>query len=308
MLDDSMNIFDILLIQPIFNVLIVIYGLIPGHDFGLAIILFTILVRLAMWPLVKKQLRQTKIMRSLHPELLKIKKKAKGNKQQEAAMMMELYRERGINPFSSIGLLLVQLPIFITLFVVVRLMTEDVANIGRYTYGIFEQLPAIQTAISGQFDSTLLGLIDLSNHAVAPETPLYWPLLVMAAAAAMLQFFQSRQLLPAPKQKRRLRDMLKEQAAGKQIDQAEMSALMGSKMVWLFPILTFIVSVYLSGALVLYLLAQSTVAIIQQHFALKQDEQDLKKISEKTKTKVQNAKTADVVGQKKGTSKKKRGS
>src|SRR5688572_6262206 len=116
MLDGSMNLFDIILVQPIFNVLIGIYGLIPGHDFGLALIIFTILIRLIMWPLVKKQLHQTKVMRQLQPELAVVRKKAKGNKQLEAKMMMELYRERGVNPYGSIGVLLVQLPIFIALF------------------------------------------------------------------------------------------------------------------------------------------------------------------------------------------------
>jgi YidC/Oxa1 family membrane protein insertase len=46
--------FETLIVQPIFNLLVLIYALIPGHNFGLAIILFTILVRLLMWPLVKK--------------------------------------------------------------------------------------------------------------------------------------------------------------------------------------------------------------------------------------------------------------
>ena len=78
-----MNIFDILIVQPIFNVLIGIYSLVPGGDFGVSLIIFTVLTRFVMFPLVKKQLHQTKIMRKLQPELAKIKKRAKGNKQLE---------------------------------------------------------------------------------------------------------------------------------------------------------------------------------------------------------------------------------
>src|SRR5690349_20320686 len=122
MLEGSMNFFDIILVQPIFNILVVIYGLVPGQDFGVALILFTIIVRLLMWPLVKKQLRQTKVMRELQPELAKIKARAKGNRQLESQLMLELYKEKGVNPFSSIGTLLLQLPIFIALFAVVRLI------------------------------------------------------------------------------------------------------------------------------------------------------------------------------------------
>ena len=94
-----MSLFDVILVQPIFNILVFIYGIVPGHDFGLSLILFTILIRFLLWPLVKKQLHQTKVMRQLQPELARIKKRTAGNKQMEAQLMMELYRERGVNPF-----------------------------------------------------------------------------------------------------------------------------------------------------------------------------------------------------------------
>lgn len=301
-----MNIFDIFLVQPVFNVLVVIYGLIPGRDFGIALIAFTVLIRLLMWPLVKKQLHQTKVMRELQPELAKIKARTKGNKQQEAAAMMELYKEKGVSPFGSIGLLLVQLPIFITLFAVVRLITENTANIAKYTYDFLEQIPAIADAIHGDFDASLLGLIDLTKAATAPGAELYTPLILLAVIAAVLQFVQSKQLMPEPKEKRRLRDILKDQALGKQADQSEISTLMTSKMIWLFPIITFFVSIYLAGALVLYLAAQSAVAIIQQAKALKTDETDLEKLSEKTKAKVAGAKPAEVVEKPKKKKSKKR--
>ena len=73
------SLFEVVIVKPIFNLLVLIYGLLPGHNFGLSIILFTIVVRLLMWPLVKKQLHQAKAMRELQPELKRIKKAAKGN-------------------------------------------------------------------------------------------------------------------------------------------------------------------------------------------------------------------------------------
>ena len=303
-----MSFFDLILIQPIFNVLITIYSLVPLHDFGIALIIFTILVRFAMWPMVKKQLHQTKVMRQIQPELVKIKQRAKGNKQLEAQLMMELYRERGVNPFSSIGLLLVQLPIFIALFAVVKLITEGGETIAKYTYDFLEKMPGIPESIAGNFNHHLLGLVDLTKHATAPGAETYWPLLLMAVIAAALQFVQSKQILPQPKEKRRLRDILKEQASGKQVDQSEISALMTGKMIWLFPILTFMVSIYLAGALVLYLLATSAVAVIQQDRVLKSDETELEKLSEKTKTKVARAQEAEVVAapKKKGGAKRKK--
>ncbi|HLB66303.1 MAG TPA: membrane protein insertase YidC [Candidatus Saccharimonadales bacterium] len=108
--------FTTLITQPMFNLLVLIYAIIPGHNFGLAIIIFTIIIRILMWPLVKKQLHHAKAMRELQPELKRIKQSAKGNKQQESLLVMELYREKQINPFSSIGLVLLQIPIFIGLY------------------------------------------------------------------------------------------------------------------------------------------------------------------------------------------------
>src|ERR1035437_584073 len=105
-----------IIIQPIFNLLALIYAIIPGHNFGLAIIIFTIIIRLLMWPLVKKQLRHAKAMRELAPELKKIKVAAKGDRQKESAMTMELYKEREINPFASLGILVIQLPIILGLY------------------------------------------------------------------------------------------------------------------------------------------------------------------------------------------------
>src|SRR5438552_9003613 len=108
--------FTTIIVQPIFNLLVLIYALIPGHNFGLAIIIFTILIRLLLWPLVKKQLHHAKAMRELQPELKKIKAAAKGNRQEESRLVMELYKEKEINPFSSLGIVIVQAPILIGLY------------------------------------------------------------------------------------------------------------------------------------------------------------------------------------------------
>ncbi len=294
-----MSLFDVILVQPIFNVLLFIYGIIPGHDFGVALIIFTILIRVAMWPLVRKQLHQTKVMQTLQPEIQKLKKRTKGNRQLEAQLMMELYRERGVNPFSSIGLLILQLPIFIALFAVIKLLTENhgANNIANYAYGFVEQLPYVQEIIhnADKFNHMLFGLIDLTKVAMGPDG-IYVPLIIMAIIAAGLQFWQSKQLLPKVKEGRRLRDILKEQASGKEVDQSEISALMTNRMIFLFPILTFVVSIYLAGALTLYLLATSTVAIIQQSYVLRQDSEDMSKLkSPKTKQKLAVAQEAEVV-------------
>lgn len=293
-----MSLFELLIVQPIFNVLALIYGLLPGADFGVAVILFTILIRLAMWPLVKKQLHQTKVMRQLQPELKKIKAKAKGNKQLEAQLMMELYRERGVNPLGTIGLLLLQLPIFIALYQVIDLITKNRDNIAKFTYDTFEGLPQIQAVISNPaaFDETLFNVIDLSRRAIE-QNNVYWPVIVLAVLAAIFQYIQSKQITPQPADNRRLRDVLRDQAAGKDVDQSEVSAIVTSRTIIIFPFLTLAISLYLPGALVLYFVVSSLVAIIQQHIVLNKDEQEMDALADKpsVKTRVLNAQEAEII-------------
>ena len=66
------EVLDFLIVRPIVNVLFCIYSVVG--DFGLAIIIFTILIKLLTWPLMKRQLEQTKLMRKIQPELAEIKK------------------------------------------------------------------------------------------------------------------------------------------------------------------------------------------------------------------------------------------
>lgn len=277
-----MSIFDYLIVQPIFNLLIVIYGVLPGGDFGVAIILFTIIVRLVMWPLVKKQLHQTRVMRALQPELKKIKARAKGNRQTEARMMMELYRERGVSPFSSLGLLLVQLPIFIALFRVIQIMTSERDKIGAFAYDFLEGLKPIADLINSpnNFNETFLGFVDLTKQAIGSQG-VYLPLLLLAVVASVLQYVQSKQITPQPTENKRLRDIMRESAEGKQADQSEISAIMGQRMIRIFPIITFAVAIYLPGALVLYYAATSGVAVIQQKIVLSKDVDEMEQLAEK---------------------------
>lgn len=301
-----MNVFDQLIVQPIFNVLAFIYGVIPGSDFGISVIILTVLVRMLMWPLVKKQLHQTKLMRSMQPELKKLKAQASGDKQKEAQLMMELYRERGVKPFSSIGLLIIQLPIFIALYRVIQIITLHRDEIAKYTYEPIQQLQPISDIIHNtnhQFNESLLNLVNLSKVAVS-NTGIYWPIIIIAIIAASLQYIQSRQITPQPVEKKRLRDIFGEAAKGKQIDQSEVSTIMTNNMIIIFPFMTLMICLYLPGALVLYFAVSSLVAVLQQRHLLGKDVQEMSVIaSDGTKATVINPTKADI---KKPVKKKKR--
>ncbi len=266
--------FNTIIVQPIFNILVTIYAVLPGHNFGIAIILFTILIRLLMWPLVKKQLYNAKAMRALQPELKRIKKASKGDKQKESAMVMELYKERGVNPFSSIGLIIIQLPIIIALYSCLRKIVNDPAIITTFSYPFVQHLPAVKELVAniGSFDNSLAGFIDLSRPAISHTQGFYLPAFIIVAASAVAQYFQGKQLMPQSGDGKKLRDILKEASAGKQADQGEMAAATSKFTMLMIPAFVFIFTISLPAALPLYWLTTSVVAIIQQSRVLRKDE------------------------------------
>lgn len=267
-----MNIFETLIAQPIFNLLMWLYAVIPGGDFGIALIIFTIIVRFALWPMVVKQLHQVKAMRKLQPELAKIKKASKGNRQVESMQMLELYKKHGVKPFRSILMLLIQLPIFIALFQVIQIFTTNRGQIAEFTYNFLEGIPPIADIIANPaaFDENLFGVIDLTGIAIQSEGITLFFLVGLAIVAAYTQYIISKQTSPTTTTKR-FRDVMAEAAEGKQPDQAELNAVMMGKMIKFLPILMLIIMLSLPGALALYYATSNIFAAVQQYFILKRD-------------------------------------
>lgn len=296
-----MSLFDVLILQPIFNALMVLYSLVPGGDFGVAVILFTILIRLLMWPLVKKQLHQVKAMRKLQPELVQIKKKAKGDRQLEGMMMLELYKKHNVNPFRTIGILLIQLPIFIGLYHVIRIFTEHRDELAQFAYSFVERIPSVQHLIDNPdtFNQYLFGVVDLTQHAINFSTGQVSPFLIfLAVAAGFLQFVSSKQTMPqqATEEKKGLRQIMAEAADGKQADQSAINAVVMQKMVKILPIFMTVVMLTLPGAIALYYAVSTAVAVLQQHILLQRDEEEMEElaeVAEKMEEKKQAKKRAD---------------
>lgn len=272
-----MNIFELLIVQPLFNLLMVLYSVIPGGDFGISIILFTILLRLVMYPLVKKQLHQTKAMRKLQPELEEIKRRTKGNRQLQGVQMMELYKRHGVSPFRSIGILLVQLPIFIALYWVIQIFTSHRDQLGKYTYDFLENLGPIKQIIEHPttFNEKLLGVVDLTQHAFSNGS-VNVILVTLAVVAAIGQYIQSKQTMPQPTNKKSLREIMAEAADGKDADQSEINNAIMGKMIYVLPF--FMLS--LPGAIALYYATTTIVAVIQQSIILREDEEELEELAD----------------------------
>ncbi|MBP7858182.1 MAG: YidC/Oxa1 family membrane protein insertase [Candidatus Saccharimonadales bacterium] len=273
--------FNDFIVQPIFNLLVLIYALIPGHNFGLAIILFTVVIRLLMWPLVKKQLRQTKITRALQPELKRIKKEAKGDRQKEGQMMMELYKERGVNPLGMFPTLIVQMVVLIGLYIGLVKVIKDPNQLVNFAYAPLQHLPWMQHLAENikAFDNSLFGVIDLSRAAVTPKAT-YLPALILVILSAGIQFLTSRQLMPRDKDARKLRHILKAAGDGQPADQSEVNAAVGRSMQYFIPIMVFVFTINLAAALSLYWFTGGVVAYLQQRAALKDDAEELVEAAE----------------------------
>jgi YidC/Oxa1 family membrane protein insertase len=280
------NIFELVIVQPIFNLLVGIYSLIPGGDFGVALIIFTILIRFALWPLVQRQLHQTKAMRKLQPELRKIKKQAKGNKQLEGVMMLELYKKHDVKPFRSFLILLIQLPIFIGIYSVVRIFTSSRDQIANYTYPFLRDIGPIHQLIlhPEQFHEKLFGFIDLTDKAIGGVHGVNIALIIITIIAVGTQYIVSRQTMPSSSNKR-LRDVMAEAGDGKQPDPSELNAVMMQKMTKFLPFIFFFVIIGLPGAIALYYAVSNLFAAAQQTYLLRKDTDELEDIAEEPEKK-----------------------
>jgi YidC/Oxa1 family membrane protein insertase len=123
--------------DPVLNGLIALSSIL-FHNFGLAIIALTIIVRLALWPLMRRQLESTKAMQSMQPKIQELQKKYGKNQQKLQQEMMKLYKEAGINPMGCLWPMLIQFPIWIALYqaIMKALATtpENLLELARHLY------------------------------------------------------------------------------------------------------------------------------------------------------------------------------
>lgn len=236
--------FNTILVHPIFNLLALLYAYV--HDFGLAIIILTALIRGLLWPLVTRQLHSQRALQELQPQLKRIKAEAAGDRTLEGKLTMELYKEREINPFASFLPLIIQLPIFFALFIVLRDIVKP-GEIASIVYAPLKHLPVIADIIHNKsaFHPTLFGIFNLTK-----------PVPVLAAIAAAAQFIQTKQITPKH-------------------TPGDAQAQMMSGMVYIFPALTFFIGLSLPSALPLYWFTASAIAILQQHLVLNRDVREL---------------------------------
>ena len=297
---------DTIVVRPIVNVLFVIFNWV--HDFGLAIIIFTVIVKTLMLPLTIRQLRQTKLMRKIQPELTQIRKNCNGNKQMESLQTMDLYKRYNVKPFASIAVLLIQLPIFIAMFGAIRVIATPQVNDNltnrAYDFVAYEgseikTLEDKQIAylaaksdenlteeekqnVEYDFHPTLFGVINL--NATASDLirgKFSWSAVVMlffAIAASVAQYFATKMQMPTEKTKKskKFREILNDAKAGKEIDDSEITSMTTGQMNKMMPLMMFIIMFSLPGALAFYYFLSNMITILQQKiiFSKMRDDMD----------------------------------
>src|SRR3989339_1868166 len=146
--------FHTILYQPIFNLFVGLYNLVPGNDVGIVILLITVLIRLALYPSTNKSIKAQRNLQELQPKMEEIKKKYANDKQKQTQATMELYKNNKVNPMSSCLPMLIQLPILIALYMVLRdgLAATDLSQ------NLYQFIPN-----PGKLNPITLGFLDLSK-------------------------------------------------------------------------------------------------------------------------------------------------
>lgn len=225
--------------DPVYNGLVFFIDVIPGGDVGLAIIAITILVKFLLLPLSVKASKTQRVIKELEPKMKEIQEKHKNDREVLARATMALYKEAGINPFSSIFLMFLQIPIIIALYFSVY-------------GGGGVPLPGINVDLLYSFipspavvDMIFLGFVDIA----AKSLPL-------ALLAGVTQFIHAQMSLPKPEPRKE----------GESDMKADFARSMNINMRYVLPLMIGVIAYTLSASVALYFTVSNVFAIGQELF------------------------------------------
>ncbi|MFC1645396.1 YidC/Oxa1 family membrane protein insertase [Patescibacteria group bacterium] len=238
-----MSIFHELIYQPLYNIVIFFYNIIPLHDFGIAIIVVTILIKLVLIPVSRKQIESQKQMQDLQPKIKKIQEKYKDDKEKQTKAVMEFYKTNKINPFSGCLPLVFQLIFLIAFYrIIINISAAGLVISGDELYSFIKNPVEIK--------HLFIGIIDLSK-----------PNIYLAFLAAVSQYWQTKMMMEGKKG---------EVAVSKDgKGSADFAQIMSKQMLYLGPVLTFIIGIKFAAGLALYWLASTLFSAIQQIYIFK---------------------------------------
>lgn len=243
------NFFNLVLYKPLFNLLVLIYLYLPGHDFGIAVIILTLLTRIIFYPLGIKAIKSQKELSELQPKIKEIQEKYKNDRETQGKVLMELYQKEKINPFSGCLPLLIQLPILIALYQVFwkGLQPE------RFSSSLYGFIPHIES-----INTSFLGIVDLAQAATLKieggATQFLWPNIILIIFVGVAQFLQTKMITPKSSK-----------VSLSKKGSPDFSQLMQKQMLYFFPVFMIFILWNLPSALALYWLVTSIFSIFQQY-------------------------------------------
>jgi len=231
--------FETFFYQPILNLLVFLYNIVPGNDLGIAIVLLTIIIKTVMFPLSKKAIESQKGLQEIQPEIEAIKKEHKDNREALGKATLELYKKKKINPFSSCLPLLVQLPFLFAVFQVFR------DGFGEGSLDLVYSFIARPEHIN----TLSLGFFELSN----PHN------ILLSGAAGIALYFQTKMMMAR-------RPTSKTPNKTDKSGQEDMMAMMNKQMLYVMPFFTAFISYSFPSGLALYWFLTTLLTIAQQHY------------------------------------------
>ncbi len=233
------TLWNTLIYKPIYNVLFILLTFIPGHNVGVAVILLTIIVRIAIYPLTLKSIKAQRAMKAIEPKMKEIKEKHKDDKQAQAVATMELYKKENISPMSGCLPLLIQIPIISALFFVLKdIGTIDAASLYGFVHHDF--IP----------NMNFLGF-NLGAKSI-----------VLAVFVGITQYFSTRISLGKP-----VKEVKKE---GEQVSfQEDFQKSMQLNMRYMLPVVLALTASSLPGAVALYWVTSNIFSIGQEIWVVK---------------------------------------
>ncbi len=230
-----------LLIQPILNLLVLLY--VFTGNLGLAIILLTLIIRAVLLPLTLPGMKNMKKQQDLQPELNKLKKKYKNDKQKLAEAQMALFKKHGFNPAAGCLTQLPMLIVLIALYQVIGLMTTgDVAALNELIY--FSSY-AFTEPVNTAFLIWDLGVAD--------------PYFILPVVAGLLQFVNSKQMAGRTQKGTELAKKTAEK-------EDDLAYNMQKQMLYIMPLMTFVIGLKLPAGVMLYIITTTIFSIVQTYF------------------------------------------
>lgn len=226
-----------IIIRPMLNLLVVLYT-ICFNNMGVAIIVFTVIVRLVTLPLTIKQLRQMRAMTNLQPRLREIQERYGRDRSRVSQETMRMYREAGVSPVGCLGPLVIQMPILFGLFrVLIQTLFSRPDNLVALSEKFYAWIPVFPIYATAPLNATFLWM-DLSEP---DPSNIVMPLLVFVTT--WLQ--QKMTMTPS-------------------VDPRQ--ATNQTMMLWLMPLMIAFFSFTLPSGLSLYWIASNVIGIGIQYF------------------------------------------